>query len=78
MRIISFITLPSPWSTSSSTPTSHLSPSSGRSRFVSRYRDASSEDLATRLAFGPTWVEPVGFAMDRQMLIGVKERAERS
>jgi hypothetical protein len=50
----------------------------GRSRFVSRYRAASSDDLATRLAFGPTWVEPVGFAMDRQMLIGVKARAERS
>jgi hypothetical protein len=49
----------------------------GRSRFISRYRVAYSEDLATRLAFGPTLVEPVGFAMDRRMLLGVKERAER-
>ena len=32
--------------------------------------------LATRLAFGPTFVEPIGFAMDRRMLLGVKERAE--
>jgi hypothetical protein len=34
--------------------------------------------LATRLAFGPTLIEPVGFAMDRRMLLGVKDRAERA
>jgi hypothetical protein len=45
-------------------------------RFVSRYRCASSEDLGTWLAFGPTLIEPVGFAMDRRMLLGVKRRAE--
>lgn len=49
-----------------------------RCRFVSRYRAASSDDLATRLRFGPTLVEPIGFAMDRRMLLGVKERAERA
>ena len=49
----------------------------GRCRFVSRYRCACSPDLATRLALGPTFVEPVGFAMDRRMLLGVKARAER-
>jgi hypothetical protein len=49
-----------------------------RCRFISRYRAACSQDLATRLAFGPTLVEPVGFAMDRRMLLGVKERAERA
>src|SRR5690606_19131942 len=49
----------------------------GRSRFVSRYRCATSDDLATRLRFGPTLVEPVAFAMDRRMLLGVKARAER-
>ena len=48
-----------------------------RCRFISRYRADSSDDLATRLSFGPTLVEPVGFAMDRRMLLGVKERAER-
>ncbi len=47
-----------------------------RSRLVSRYRAACSDDIATRLAFGPTLLEPVGFAMDRRMLLGVKERAE--
>jgi hypothetical protein len=49
-----------------------------RCRFVSRYRADYSDDLATRIAFGQTWVEPVGFAMDRRMLLGVKERAERA
>lgn len=49
-----------------------------RCRFVSRYRAASSDDLATRLSFGPAFVEPIGFAMDRRMLLGVKERAERA
>ena len=49
-----------------------------RSRLISRYRCACSEDIATRLSFGPTLVEPVGFAMDRRMLLGIKERAERT
>ena len=49
----------------------------GRSRFVSRYRVACSDDLRTRLAFGPALVEPIGFEMDRRMLLGVKARAER-
>lgn len=45
-------------------------------RLVSRYRCATSDDLATRLSLGPTLVEPVGFAMDRRMLLGIKARAE--
>jgi hypothetical protein len=49
----------------------------GRSRLVSRYRVATSDDLPTRLAFGSALLEPVGFAMDRRMLLGIKERAER-
>jgi hypothetical protein len=48
-----------------------------RCRLVSRYRCDTSADLASRLAYGPMIVEPVGFAMDRRMLLGVKERAER-
>ncbi len=47
-----------------------------RCRFVSRYRCDCSDDLATLVAMGPTFMEPVGFAMDRRMLLGVKERAE--
>jgi hypothetical protein len=48
-----------------------------RCRLISRYRCASSEDLATRLSFGATFMEPIGFAMDRRLLLGVKARAER-
>jgi hypothetical protein len=48
-----------------------------RTRLISRYRAACSDDLATRLSFGPTLLEPVGFAMDRRMLLGLKERVER-
>ena len=46
-------------------------------RFVSRYRVNMSADWRTRLGFGQWLVEPVGFEMDRRMLLGVKDRAER-
>jgi hypothetical protein len=46
-------------------------------RLISRYRCATSDDLGSRLTLGPTLVEPIGFAMDRRMLLGIKERAER-
>jgi hypothetical protein len=45
-------------------------------RVVSRFRSASSDDLATRLRFGAAVLEPIGFAMDRRMLQGVKTRVE--
>lgn len=47
-----------------------------RCRLISRYRIDMSADPKTRLAFGPTLLEPIGFAMDRRMLLGVRERAE--
>jgi hypothetical protein len=47
-----------------------------RTRLISRYRCATSDDLATRLRFGSAVLEPIGFAMDRRMLVGVKARAE--
>jgi len=49
-----------------------------RCRVISRYRCACSDDLATRLQYGEALVEPIGFAMDRRMLMGLKERAERA
>jgi hypothetical protein len=52
-----------------------LTPS--RSRLMSRFRVDHSDDLGTALGVGPTLIEPVGFVMDRQMLLGVKERVER-
>jgi len=48
-----------------------------RCRAMSRFRSACSDDMATRLRAGPFFLEPVGFAMDRRMLLGLKERAER-
>jgi hypothetical protein len=47
-----------------------------RCRLISRYRCATSNDLATRLQFGAALIEPISFAMDRRMLIGIKQRAE--
>jgi hypothetical protein len=49
-----------------------------RCRVISRYRCATAPDLRTRLAFGPTLIEPISFAMDRKMLLGIKRRAEHT
>lgn len=51
---------------------------SGRTRFISRYRVACSDDFATKLVFTSPFIESIGFAMDRRMLIGVKRRVEAS
>jgi hypothetical protein len=48
-----------------------------RSRFISRYRVDHGDDLLARVAYGPAIIEPIGFMMDRRMLLGVKERVER-
>lgn len=48
----------------------------GRSRFISRFRSDYSRDLGTRLTYGPTMTESVGFVMDRKMLLGLKARVE--
>jgi hypothetical protein len=45
-----------------------------RCRVVSRYRADCSADLRTWLACGPSLMEPIGFAMDRRMLLGIRER----
>ena len=47
----------------------------GRCRVVSRFRSTGSDDLVTRITQGPFLLEPVGFAMDRRMLLGIRERA---
>lgn len=49
-----------------------------RSRLISRFRSDCSDDLPTRLSSGPFPTEPIGFAMDRKMLLGVKARVERA
>lgn len=50
--------------------------SNGCCRVVSRFRSACSDDVATLLFQGPTFLEPIGFAMDRRMLLGIRERVE--
>lgn len=50
----------------------------GRSRVVSRYRCATSDDLVSRLSYGPTLLEAISYAMDRRMLLGIRARAERA
>ena len=49
-----------------------------RCRVISRYRCAVSGGLASRLLFGPALIEPIGFAMDRRMLLGLRQRAEQA
>jgi hypothetical protein len=50
----------------------------GRTRFVSRYRVRHGDGWKSKLAYGPLFIEPVGFMMDRRMLLGVKERVEEA
>lgn len=47
-----------------------------RCRFVSRYRVSYGDDLRSRISLGPTWIEPIGTAMDLRMLEGIRRRAE--
>jgi len=47
-----------------------------RCRVISRFRYAAA-DAALRVAFA-TVAEPIGFTMDRRMLLGIKERAEQT
>lgn len=49
----------------------------GRTRFVSRMRSDYAGDWRAALAQGPWLLEPIGFVMDRRMLLGVKARVER-
>jgi len=45
-------------------------------RLISRYRSDYGPGLANRLAYGTLITEPIGFAMSRKMLLGIKERAK--
>ena len=45
-------------------------------RLISRYRTDYGPGLANRLGYGTAIMEPIGFAMSRKMLLGIKERAE--
>ena len=49
----------------------------GRSRLLSRIKATHGPSLTERLFFSPLLVEPVGFVMGREMLLGIKARAEQ-
>lgn len=49
----------------------------GRCRLVERGKTVHGTSLTDRLFFSPVLVEPIGFVMSREMLLGIKERAER-
>jgi hypothetical protein len=48
----------------------------GRSRVVERGKTLQGPSFADRLFFSPLLIEPIGFVMSREMLLGIKERAE--
>ena len=48
----------------------------GRCRIVERGRTTHGTSFIDRLSFSPLLVEPIGFVMGREMLLGIKERAE--
>jgi hypothetical protein len=53
----------------------HDGPAEGTSRLLSRFRPGPADGLAGRL-----WMllaDPGAFVMERRMLIGIKQRAER-
>ena len=45
-------------------------------RLISRWKVAYNPTLKNRLSYGPLIIGPIGFAMDRKMLLGIKKRAE--
>ncbi len=48
----------------------------GRCRLVERGRTVHGTSLADHLFFSPLLIEPIGFVMSCEMLLGIKERAE--
>lgn len=54
----------------------YVEPRPAGSRLISRFRSAYSQETLTRLAYGPTLIEPIGFVMDRKMLKSLKELVE--
>ena len=48
----------------------------GRCRLVERGKTVHGISLADRLFFSLLLLEPIGFVMSREMLLGIKERAE--
>ncbi len=57
----------------------HLEPEpTGQCRLIERGKTVHGTSITDRLFFSPVLIEPIGFVMSREMLLGIKERAERS
>ena len=52
-------------------------PEPGVTRLIGRGRSAYGPGLGNALRSGPALLEPIWFVMERKMLLGIKERAER-
>ncbi|MGI9608959.1 MAG: SRPBCC family protein [Acidimicrobiia bacterium] len=50
----------------------------GHCRLIERGKTVHGTSISDRLFFSPLLMEPVGFVMSREMLLGIKERAERA
>jgi hypothetical protein len=50
----------------------------GRCRLIERGKTIHGNTLRDRLSFSPLLVEPIGFVMSREMLLGIKARAENA
>lgn len=47
------------------------------SRFISRWRADYANTRSSRMMYGPTLIEPISATMQREMLLGIKKRAEQ-
>lgn len=47
-------------------------------RLISRNRNDYSPELSNKLLMGPLFIEPIGFVMNRKMLLEIHKRAERN
>ncbi|MFW2383686.1 MAG: hypothetical protein ACN4GZ_18185 [Acidimicrobiales bacterium] len=57
----------------------HIQPEpDGHSRLIARGKTVHGNSVTDRLFFSPLLMEPIGFVMSREMLLGVKERVERA
>lgn len=57
----------------------HVRPEpNGHCRLIERGKTIHGSSFTDRLFFSPMLIEPIGFVMSREMLLGIKERAERT
>lgn len=50
----------------------------GKTRLIVRWRSYYADSLRMRLSFGAALAEPLGFTMERKMLLSIRERVEKA